>query len=50
MVKSRAVFNGKVIVHKDAQKIEAHQNNANLFYQMMQRLIPSLNLRFMRMM
>lgn len=27
---SRAVFNGKVIVHKDAQKIEAHQNNANL--------------------
>ena len=28
--KSRAVFNGKVIVHKDAQKIEAHQNNANL--------------------
>jgi Fe-S cluster assembly protein SufD len=28
--KSRAVFNGKVIVHKDAQKIEAHQHNANL--------------------
>ena len=28
--KSRAVFNGKVIVHKNAQKIEAHQNNANL--------------------
>ena len=28
--KSRAVFNGKVIVHKGAQKIEAHQNNANL--------------------
>ncbi|MEM7026755.1 MAG: Fe-S cluster assembly protein SufD [Pseudomonadota bacterium] len=28
--RSRAVFNGKVIVHKDAQKIEAHQNNANL--------------------
>lgn len=28
--KSRAVFNGKVIVHPQAQKIEAHQNNANL--------------------
>ncbi|MEQ8426833.1 MAG: Fe-S cluster assembly protein SufD [Gammaproteobacteria bacterium] len=28
--RSRAVFNGKVIVHQDAQKIEAHQNNANL--------------------
>lgn len=28
--RSRAVFNGKVVVHKDAQKIEAHQNNANL--------------------
>ncbi len=28
--KSRAVFNGKVVVHKNAQKIEAHQNNANL--------------------
>ncbi len=28
--RSRAVFNGKVIVHKDAQKIEAYQNNANL--------------------
>lgn len=26
----RAVFNGKVIVHKDAQKTEAHQSNANL--------------------
>ena len=28
--KSRAVFNGKVIVNPYAQKIEAHQNNANL--------------------
>ncbi|MBL1142973.1 MAG: Fe-S cluster assembly protein SufD [Proteobacteria bacterium] len=28
--KSRAVFNGKVVVHPQAQKIEAHQNNANL--------------------
>ncbi|MCZ6804734.1 MAG: Fe-S cluster assembly protein SufD [Proteobacteria bacterium] len=28
--KSRAVFNGKVIVHPQAQKIEAQQNNANL--------------------
>lgn len=28
--KSRAVFNGKVVVHPRAQKIEAHQNNANL--------------------
>jgi Fe-S cluster assembly protein SufD len=28
--KSRGVFNGKVIVHPQAQKIEAHQNNANL--------------------
>ncbi len=28
--RSRAVFNGKVVVHQDAQKIEAHQNNANL--------------------
>ena len=27
---SRAVFNGKVIVHKQAQKTEAHQSNANL--------------------
>ena len=27
---SRAVFNGKVIVHPQAQKIEAHQHNANL--------------------
>lgn len=27
---SRAVFNGKVVVHPDAQKIEANQNNANL--------------------
>lgn len=27
---SRAVFNGKVVVHPQAQKIEAHQNNANL--------------------
>lgn len=26
----RGVFNGKVIVHKDAQKIEANQSNANL--------------------
>jgi len=26
----RGVFNGKVVVHKDAQKIEAHQSNANL--------------------
>lgn len=28
--KSHAVFNGKVVVHPQAQKIEAHQNNANL--------------------
>jgi Fe-S cluster assembly protein SufD len=28
--KSRAVFNGKVVVHPQAQKIEAHQSNANL--------------------
>lgn len=28
--KSRGVFNGKVVVHPQAQKIEAHQNNANL--------------------
>ena len=28
--KSRGVFNGKVIVHPQAQKIEAYQNNANL--------------------
>lgn len=27
---SRGVFNGKVIVHKDAQKTSAHQSNANL--------------------
>ncbi|MBI2969530.1 MAG: Fe-S cluster assembly protein SufD [Gammaproteobacteria bacterium] len=27
---ARAVFNGKVIVHKDAQKADAHQSNANL--------------------
>ena len=27
---SRAVFNGKVIVHEQAQKTEAHQSNANL--------------------
>lgn len=26
----RAVFNGKVVVHRDAQKIEAHQSNPNL--------------------
>ena len=28
--RARAVFNGKVIVHKDAQKTNAHQSNANL--------------------
>ena len=28
--KSRGVFNGKVVVHPQAQKIEAYQNNANL--------------------
>ena len=28
--KSRAVFNGKVVVHKDAQKTDASQSNANL--------------------
>ncbi|MEX2352740.1 MAG: Fe-S cluster assembly protein SufD [Gammaproteobacteria bacterium] len=28
--RSRGVFNGKVIVHKDAQKTDAHQSNANL--------------------
>lgn len=28
--KSRGVFNGKVVVHKDAQKIEAHQASNNL--------------------
>jgi Fe-S cluster assembly protein SufD len=28
--KSRAVFNGKVVVHKDAQKTDAQQSNANL--------------------
>jgi Fe-S cluster assembly protein SufD len=28
--KGRAVFNGKAIVHPDAQKIEAHQSNRNL--------------------
>lgn len=28
--KSRAVFNGKVVVHKDAQKTDAQQANANL--------------------
>ncbi len=27
---SRAVFNGKVVVHHDAQKTEAHQTNRNL--------------------
>jgi Fe-S cluster assembly protein SufD len=27
---ARGVFNGKVVVHKDAQKIEAHQHNRNL--------------------
>lgn len=28
--RGRAVFNGKAIVHQDAQKIEAHQSNRNL--------------------
>ncbi|NKB35916.1 MAG: Fe-S cluster assembly protein SufD [Gammaproteobacteria bacterium] len=28
--KARAVFNGKVVVHKDAQQIDAQQSNANL--------------------
>lgn len=28
--RARGVFNGKVIVHKDAQKTSAHQSNANL--------------------
>ena len=28
--RSRGVFNGKAIVHEDAQKIEAHQSNSNL--------------------
>ncbi len=28
--RSRAVFNGKVVVHKDAQKTDAQQSNANL--------------------
>lgn len=28
--RSQAVFNGKVIVHEQAQKTEAHQSNANL--------------------
>ena len=28
--KSRAVFNGKVVVHKDAQQTDANQSNANL--------------------
>ncbi len=28
--RSRAVFNGKVVVHHDAQKTEAHQTNRNL--------------------
>ena len=28
--RARAVFNGKVIVHEQAQKTEAHQSNANL--------------------
>jgi len=28
--RSRAVFNGKVVVHEQAQKTEAHQANANL--------------------
>lgn len=27
---SRAVFNGKIVVHKDAQKTDARQNNKNL--------------------
>ena len=27
---ARGVFNGKVVVHKDAQKTDAHQSNANL--------------------
>jgi Fe-S cluster assembly protein SufD len=28
--KSRAVFNGKILVHQDAQKIQSHQKNHNL--------------------
>ena len=28
--KARAVFNGKVVVHKDAQQTDAQQSNANL--------------------
>ncbi len=28
--RARGIFNGKVIVKRDSQKIEAHQNNANL--------------------
>lgn len=28
--RSRGVFNGRVVVHKHAQKIEAHQSNGNL--------------------
>ncbi|OPX56377.1 Fe-S cluster assembly protein SufD [Oceanospirillum multiglobuliferum] len=28
--RSRGVFNGRVVVHKNAQKIEAHQSNGNL--------------------
>ena len=28
--RSTAVFNGKIMVHKDAQRIEAYQSNANL--------------------
>ncbi|MGD1976638.1 MAG: Fe-S cluster assembly protein SufD, partial [Gammaproteobacteria bacterium] len=28
--RGRAVFNGKAVVHKDAQRIDAHQSNKNL--------------------
>ncbi len=28
--RARGVFNGKAVVHEDAQKIEAHQSNSNL--------------------
>ena len=43
-----AVFNGKIMVHPDAQRIEAYQSNANLILANRRPSTPSLSSRSTR--
>ena len=44
------VFNGKILVYRDAQKTNAYQSNKNILWVIRPLSIPNLSLKFMPMM